>query len=60
VGAAPEPPEVRTCPEVPDAPVKVSAVVMLGLVNTGAVSVLFVNVSVPVKVANLASAAAWV
>ena len=51
VGAAPEPPEVRILPAVPEAPPTNNPVVMFGVVNTGAVRVLFVRVSVPVKVA---------
>jgi len=46
VGALPEPADVNTCPDVPDAPVNVSAVVILADARVGAVSVLFVSVSV--------------
>jgi hypothetical protein len=37
VGATPEPPEVNACPAVPDAPVKVNAVVKLSDAMVGAV-----------------------
>jgi hypothetical protein len=50
VGALPEPPDVRTCPDVPAAPAIVSAVVKFPDAITGAVSVLLVSVSVLVAV----------
>lgn len=53
VGAAPDPAEVNTWPDVPAAPVKVNAVVMLADARVGLVNVLFVNVSEPAKVANV-------
>ena len=53
VGAFPEPADVNTCPDVPDAPVNVSAVVMLADAIVGAVNVLLVNASEPAKVANV-------
>ena len=51
LGATPEPPEVSTLPAEPEAPPTNNPVVIFGVVNTGVVKVLFVRVSVPVKVA---------
>ena len=49
----PDPALVITCPLVPAAPLSVRAVVKLAEVNTGAVSVLLVSVSVLVAVTML-------
>jgi len=53
VGALPDPAEVNTCPDVPAALVRVSAVVIFADARVGLVSVLLVSVSVvalPTKV----------
>jgi hypothetical protein len=52
-GALPEPPDVKTCPDVPAAPAIVNAVVKFPDAITGAVNVLLVSVVVLVAVTTL-------